>query len=41
MESLLRVGVTWDVIEAAIGLNETEFRALKDRLSAPNQPQGE
>ena len=41
VESLLRVGVTWDVIKAAIGLNETEFRALKDRLSAPNQPQGE
>ena len=32
VEGLLRVGVTWDVIEAATGLNEARFRALKDQL---------
>ena len=40
-EGLLRVGVTWDVIEAALGLNETAFRALKERLSASNRSQTE
>ena len=29
VEGLLRVGVTWDVIEAATGLNEAGFEALK------------
>ena len=33
VEGLLRVGVTWDVIEAATGLNEARFRALKDQLT--------
>ena len=33
VEGLLRVGVTWDVIEAATGLNEARFRALKDQLA--------
>ena len=32
VEGLLRVGVTWDVIESATGLNEARFRALKDQL---------
>ena len=33
VEGLLRVGVTWEVIEAATGLTETSFRALKAQLS--------
>ena len=33
VEGLLRVGVTWDVIEAATGLNEARFRALKEQLT--------
>ena len=41
VEGFLKVGVTWDVIEAATGLNETGFRALKERLSASNRPPGE
>ena len=32
VEGLLRVGVTWDVIETATGLNESRFRALKEQL---------
>lgn len=34
VENLLRVGVTWDVIEAATGLNEASFQDLKKRLAA-------
>ena len=34
VEGLLRAGVGWDVIEEATGLNESEFKALKERLSA-------
>ena len=34
VEGLLRVGVTWDVIEAATGLNEARFRALKEQLTS-------
>ena len=33
VEGFLRVGVTWEIIEAATGLNETGFEALKDQLS--------
>ena len=33
VEGLLRVGVTWEVIEAATGLTETKFRELKAQLS--------
>ena len=33
VEGLLRVGVTWEVIEAATGLTETSFQALKAQLS--------
>ena len=33
VEGLLRVGVTWEVIEAATGLTETNFQALKAQLS--------
>lgn len=32
IEGFLRVGVTWAVIEAATGLTETNFRALKAQL---------
>lgn len=34
VEGFLRAGVGWDVIEEATGLNESEFKALKERLSA-------
>ena len=33
VEGFLRVGVAWDVIEAATGLTETRFQELKDQLS--------
>ena len=33
VEGLLRVGVTWDVIEAATGLTEAKFQELKAQLS--------
>lgn len=33
VEGLLRVGVTWEVIEAATGLTEANFQALKAQLS--------
>lgn len=34
VEGLLRTEVTWEVIEAATGLNESAFQALKEQLSA-------
>ena len=33
VEGFLRVGVAWDVIEAATGLNEARFRTLKAQLA--------
>ena len=36
VEGMLRIGVTWDVIEEATGLNESGFQALKEQLSAPD-----
>ncbi len=33
VEGFLQNGATWDLIEKATGLNEAEFRALKERLS--------
>ena len=33
VEGLLRAGVTWDVIEAATGMTEADFQALKAQLS--------
>ena len=33
VEGLLRVGVTWEVIEAATGLTEAGLQVLKDQLS--------
>ena len=34
IEGMLRIGVTWDVIEAGTGLNKDGFEALKEQLSA-------
>ena len=34
VEGLLRVGVSWEVIEAATGLNEARFQALKAQLAS-------
>ena len=34
VEGFLKVGVAWDVIEAATGLDKLGFRALKERLAA-------
>ena len=36
VEGLLQAGVTWEVIEAATGLSETGFEALKAQLSGPD-----
>ena len=32
VEGFLRAGVTWEVIEAATGLNESRFREIKENL---------
>ena len=37
VEGLLRVGVSWDVIESATGLNEARFHVLKEELSASDR----
>ncbi len=34
VEGFLKVGVAWDVIESATGLDEARFRTLKERLAA-------
>lgn len=34
VEGFLRVGVSWEVIEAATGLNEARFQALKNQLAS-------
>ena len=34
--SLLRVGVTWDVIQAATGLTEASFQKLKGQVAKPD-----
>ena len=36
VEGFLRAGVTWEIIEAATGLNETGFEALKAQLAGPD-----
>ena len=33
VEGLLKVGVTWEIIEAATDLNDAGFQALKEQLS--------
>ena len=40
VEGLLRVGVTWEVIEAATGLTEADFQALKTRLADTGSQDG-
>ena len=37
VEGFLRIGVSWDVITAATGINEPQFRALKERLAEAAQ----
>ena len=37
VEGLLRIGVGWDVITSATGIDEPRFRALKERLAAAAQ----
>ena len=37
VEGFLRVGVSWDIIESATGLNEARFHALKEQLSASDR----
>ena len=38
IERMLRIGMTWDVIEAATGLNESAFQTLKEGRSASARP---
>ena len=33
VEGLLKAGVTWEIIEAATGLSEVNFRTLKAQLT--------
>jgi len=37
VEGFLRIGVSWDVITSATGIDEARFRALKERLAAAAQ----
>ena len=37
VEGLLRIGVGWDVIASATGIDEARFRALRERLAAAAQ----
>ncbi len=37
VEGFLRIGVSWDVITSATGIDEPRFRALKERLTAAAQ----
>lgn len=37
VEGFLRIGVSWDVITSATGIDEPRFRALKERLAAEAQ----
>ena len=37
VEGLLRIGVSWDVITSATGIDEPRFRALKERLAVAAQ----
>jgi len=38
VEGFLKIGVSWDVITSATGIDEARFRALKERLAAAAQP---
>ena len=37
VEGFLRIGVSWDVITSAAGIDEPRFRALKEHLAAAAQ----
>ena len=37
VEGLLRIGMGWDVITSATGIDEARFRALKERLATAAQ----
>lgn len=37
IEGLLRMGMTWDVIQQATGLNESQFQALKQQVPPSDQ----
>ncbi len=37
VEGFLRIGVSWDLITSATGIDEARFRALKERLAASAQ----
>jgi hypothetical protein len=37
IEGLLREGVVWSVIERATGVNETQFRTLKQQIEEMNK----
>ena len=41
VEGLLRVGADWDLIRSATGIDESEFRAIKERWAAPAQERDE
>ena len=41
VEGFLRIGVSWDMITSATGIDEARFRALKERLAAAAQPSDE
>ena len=41
LEGLLRVGADWNLIRLATGIDESEFRALKERWPAPAQERDE
>ena len=36
VDGFLRVGVTWDVIEAATGLTKASFQELKGQVAKPD-----
>ncbi len=40
IESLLRAGAPWPLIESATGVDEAGLRALKQRLTASTSPNG-
>ena len=41
VEGLLRVGADWDLIRSATGIDESEFRAIKERWAAQAQERDE
>ena len=41
VEGLLRVGADWDLIRSATGIDESEFRAIKERWATQAQERDE